>query len=106
VIVKKILKRIQKAPKKAPLIVLDIPLLLERDSQFHIEPIMVVYTDPEIQKKRVQQKTGWSLEHIKKRIRSQLPLLEKVSKAQFVINNSGMLRETEEQAKALWPHLL
>ncbi|MBI4209572.1 MAG: dephospho-CoA kinase [Deltaproteobacteria bacterium] len=104
-IVEKMMKRVEEASKKQSVIVLDIPLLLERGSSLELQPTVVVYSDLEIRRNRIQEKTGWSPEHIEQRMAAQRPLLEKVSEAQFVINNSGSLGATQKQVQALWPHL-
>jgi dephospho-CoA kinase len=104
-IVQRMMKKVQKASKKNSVIVLDIPLLLERGSRLELQPTVVVYADTEVRKNRIKEKTGWSREHIEQRIAAQRPLLEKVSEAQFVINNSGSLEATQKQVYALWPHL-
>ncbi len=105
-IIEIMMKRIQKNLGEVPLIVLDIPLLLEQNSDLKIHPVLVVYADLEVRKDRIQQKTNWSQEHIEQRISAQRPLSEKIGEAQFVINNSGSLEVTEKQVQALWPHLI
>lgn len=105
-VVQKIVEQLQKVPEAVPLILLDIPLLLEEESTLRIDPTVVIYVDPEAQRKRIREKTGWSDRHIEQRIIAQRPLLEKITEAQFVIDNSGTVEQTRKQVEALWLHLL
>lgn len=83
--------------KGAKTIVLDIPLLFESELTHFIDKIIVVYVDDDIQLERLMKRNGFSKEEALARIRSQLPLHEKVKKADAVINNNGTIEETKQQ---------
>ncbi|MFC4183556.1 dephospho-CoA kinase [Saccharococcus thermophilus] len=81
----------------AKTIVLDIPLLFESELTHFIDKVIVVYVDDEVQLERLMKRNGFSKEEALARIRSQLPLREKVKKADAVINNNGTVEETKQQ---------
>jgi dephospho-CoA kinase len=81
----------------AKTIVLDIPLLFESELTHFIDKVIVVYVDDDIQLERLMKRNGFSKEEALARIRSQMPLREKVKKADAVINNNGTVEETKQQ---------
>jgi dephospho-CoA kinase len=81
----------------AKTIVLDIPLLFESELTHLIDKVIVVYVDDEVQLERLMKRNGFSKEEALARIRSQMPLREKVKKADAVINNNGTVEETKQQ---------
>lgn len=81
----------------AETIVLDIPLLFESELTHLIDKVIVVYVDDEVQLERLMKRNGFSKEEALARIRSQMPLREKVKKADAVINNNGTVEETKQQ---------
>jgi dephospho-CoA kinase len=81
----------------AKTIVLDIPLLFESELTHLIDKVIVVYVDDEVQLERLMKRNGFSKEEALARIRSQMPLHEKVKKADAVINNNGTVEETKQQ---------
>jgi dephospho-CoA kinase len=56
-----------------------------------------VYVDRDIQLKRLMERNDLSLEEAEARIKSQMPLSEKVALADAVINNNGSIAETKKQ---------
>jgi dephospho-CoA kinase len=81
----------------AKTIVLDIPLLFESELTHFIDKVIVVYVDDDVQLERLMKRNGFSKEEALARIRSQMPLREKVKKADAVINNNGTVEETKQQ---------
>ncbi|MCM3692134.1 dephospho-CoA kinase [Neobacillus niacini] len=79
------------------IIVLDIPLLFESKLTHMVEKTILVYVDRDIQLKRLMDRNDLSLEDAEARIKSQMPLSEKVALADAVINNNGLLSETKKQ---------
>jgi dephospho-CoA kinase len=49
---------------------------------------------------------GLSEEEALQRIQSQMPLLEKITYADYIIENSGRLSETNEQVKHIFTELV
>jgi dephospho-CoA kinase len=78
-------------------IILDIPLLFESKLTYMVEKTILVYVDREIQLKRLMERNDLSLEDAEARIKSQMPLSEKVTLADAVINNNGTITETKKQ---------
>jgi|SRR5699024_5128625 len=82
-------------------IVLDIPLLYESNLTHYVEKIIVVYVDEEIQQERLMKRNGYTEEEAKQRIKSQMPVKEKASLADAVIDNNGTINESYEQLLSL-----
>lgn len=78
-------------------IVLDIPLLYESNLTHMVEKTILVYVDKDIQLKRLMERNDLSLEDAEARIKSQMPLSEKVALADAVINNNDSINETKKQ---------
>ena len=95
-----------------PLVVLDIPLLFEGRrkgrggaSLLDFDSTVVVWVPEEVQVERQLQREDYGREEALRRIRSQLSLEEKKGMADFVIDNSGSLEETERQLCELYARL-
>lgn len=84
------------------LVVVDVPLLYESGLDKMFEEVMVVYIPQELQIERLMQRDGLSREQAESRIRSQMPIEEKKRRADYVIDNSGDLAETEAQVEEFW----
>lgn len=85
-----------------PLLVVEVPLLIEAGMNGMMDEIWVVTVSPEAQVKRVMARSGLSREDVLKRIKAQMPQEEKLKYADRVIDNSGSLDETIRQVDALW----
>ncbi|MEJ9210249.1 dephospho-CoA kinase [Bacillus smithii] len=78
-------------------IFLDIPLLFESGLTWMVDKTIVVYVDGNIQLQRLMKRNGLDKEAAEIRISAQMPLEEKASKADAVINNNGTIAETKQQ---------
>ncbi|MHB8917732.1 MAG: dephospho-CoA kinase [Desulfocucumaceae bacterium] len=85
-----------------PLLVVEVPLLIEAGMNGMMDEIWVVTVSPEAQVKRVMARSGLSREDVLKRIKAQMPQEEKLKYADRVIENSGSVEETIRQVDALW----
>ncbi len=92
-----------------PVIVLDIPLLLEgrrsgrgSGALLPFDVIVVVYADEATQLERVQARDGLSREEALARIGSQVPIEEKRAMADVVLENSEDWAATEKQVRELY----
>ena len=83
------------------LILKDIPLLTEEARPLFVDKIIVVAASEQTQLRRLEEK-GMSREDAQNRIKSQLPLEEKIKFADFVINNDGSLEETKKQVEEVY----
>ncbi len=80
-------------------IVLDAALLIETGYHKKMDALVVVYADEEQQLKRLIERDGLSREQALARIRSQMPLSEKCTHADYVIDNRRSREATEQQAR-------
>ncbi|MBS2771977.1 dephospho-CoA kinase [Anoxybacteroides rupiense] len=83
--------------KGANTVVLDIPLLIESQLFYLVDKIIVVYVDEAIQLERLIKRNGLAKEDAVARIRAQMPLSDKKSYADAVIDNNGTIERTREQ---------
>jgi dephospho-CoA kinase len=81
--------------------VVDAALMIETGSYRRYESIVVVHCRPELQLERLMARDGISREDALRRIRAQMPLEEKMPFADFLVDTSGTLEETLEQADQL-----
>ncbi|MBT9249388.1 dephospho-CoA kinase [Bacillus halotolerans] len=82
-------------------VVLDIPLLFESKLESLVDKIIVVSVTKELQLERLTKRNQLTVEEALSRIRSQMPLEEKVSRADNVIDNSGTREETKQQLEEI-----
>jgi len=83
------------------IIIKDIPLLFEVAAPIDADKIIVVSASEQTQLKRLEKK-GMSRDAAQNRIKSQLPLEEKIKAADFVINNDGSLEATKRQVEEIY----
>ena len=83
------------------LIIKDIPLLFELTRPIFVDKVVVVSASEQTQLRRLEEK-GMSREDAQSRIKSQLPLEEKIRSADFIINNDGPLEETKKQIEEIY----
>ena len=98
---KKELKNIKKRDPKAT-VVLDIPLLFESKRRWPFKSIVVVKTTRANQLKRAARKFHLTPREALRRITKQMPLKDKIRRADFIIDNNKSKRETKKQVKRLW----
>lgn len=99
---KRVNSKIEEAKQnKEEIVVLDIPLLFESKLTYMVDKTLLVYADRDIQLQRLMDRNSLSLEDAEARIHSQMPLKEKVSLADAVINNNGSLQDTQTQLNSI-----
>lgn len=76
---------------QAPMVVLMIPLLFEAQLTDWVTEIWVVACGPDTQLKRLMARNGLTQAQAQARIDSQMPLAEKISQADVVLNNDQSL---------------
>jgi dephospho-CoA kinase len=86
-------------------VVCDIPLLYESGSERWLDEVWVVYADPAAQLRRLMGRSNVNRERALQMIRAQMPLEEKVRRADRVIDNSGTLEQCHAQVDALWKEM-
>ena len=87
-------------------VLVDVPLLLEVGVAHRFDKVIVVYVSESVQIERLTQRDGLSIEEAGQALSAQMDLGEKVKQADFVIDNSGTLEETQSQVKKVWEELL
>ena len=87
-------------------VVVDVPLLLEVGVAHRFDRVIVVYVTENVQIKRLRQRDGLSLEGARRALSTQMALDKKVEHADYVIDNSGTLDETQDQVEEVWQNLL
>jgi dephospho-CoA kinase len=89
----------------APVLVVEVPLLIESGMHTMMDEVWVVTADPGAQVERVMVRSGLSREEVLKRIKAQMPQEEKCRYADRIIDNSGPIEETIRQVDAAWAQL-
>ena len=87
-------------------VLVDVPLLLEVGVAHRFDKVIVVYVSESVQIERLRQRDGLSIEEAGQALSAQMDLGEKVKQADFVIDNSGTLEETQSQVEKVWKELL
>ncbi|NUC16547.1 MULTISPECIES: dephospho-CoA kinase [Bacillus cereus group] len=82
-------------------VVLDIPLLFESKLTNLVDRVLVVAVTPNTQLERLMKRNNFSEEEATARIQSQMPLEEKVKKADEVIYNDGTITGTKTQLASI-----
>lgn len=76
-----------------------IPLLFETGMENLFDEIVFVYADDNIRLERLLKRNGYSIEHAKARMQSQMPQEKKLKKSDRIINNNGSLNELKQQVE-------
>jgi len=100
-----LLEKIGKKEKHA-IVLSDIPLLFEGNMQRLFDLTILVLIVPEKQISRLMTRNGISKEEAGKRLKSQMPISEKIELADIIIDNKGNITETEKRVGQVWQELL
>src|SRR5215471_12953418 len=84
---------------KAPVVVLDIPLLFETGGEKRVDAVVVVSTSPEVQRERVLARGTMDEAKLDAIIAKQTPDAEKRQRADFVVDTSHGLDPVRAQIK-------
>ena len=93
-------------PAQHPYAIADIPLLFEVNRDRDFDVVIVVAAEPETQIRRVMQRDSLSEPEARQRLAAQLPIDEKIRRADFVIRTDGSTADTERQVGEVWRALL
>ena len=84
----------------------DIPLLLEVGMQGLFDLILLVYAPPEVQIARVMKRNHLTRDEAAARLAAQMPIDEKLERADVVIRNDGTMKELQTLVDEIWEELL
>jgi len=88
------------------LAVVDAPLMIEVGTYCYYDAVVVVYCPQRIQLERLTSRGSLSPEQALSRIASQMPGLEKIRYADYVVNSAGPVEETRGQIRFIYRELL
>ena len=97
-----ILRKAIEEAGRADTIVIDAPLLIEAGFNANVDSLVVVKCSKKRQMERCIQTFRMKKDDVLRRIRSQMPIKEKIRLADFVVDNDGTMRETRKQVKKIW----
>lgn len=95
------LEALRRQPSPPRFAVLVVPLLLESGHDWSIDQVWVVAIPEEVQMERLMRRDQLEHEAAQARIRSQMPLSEKLKRADQVIENLGDPAEVEKAVVGL-----
>jgi len=78
---------------RAGIVVLDAALLIESGSYRRVDRVLVVYVETEVQIRRLMERDSLSRQEALARLEAQMPLKEKLTYADYIVDTSGS-RET------------
>jgi dephospho-CoA kinase len=90
----------------AGLVVQDVPLLFESGIQGLYSTVLLVYVPEALQVERLVNSRGLSEGRARAMLASQMPIEEKRTLADHVIDNSGTFDETRDQVGRIWEDLV
>lgn len=88
-----------------PVVVLDMPLLLEISWQLRVEEVWLVEVPLEVQIARVISRDGFTREQVMERIGKQMPTTNKMNYADVIIDNSRSGEDTRRQVREALKHV-
>ena len=83
----------------------DVPLLIEAGLKTMVDMVLLVYLPPEEQICRLTARNGFPREEAERRVAAQMPIGEKISHADIVIDNVGSVEETSRAVDRVWEEL-
>ncbi len=89
----------------APLLVHDVPLLVESGLQRGYAAVVVVDVPPEVQLDRLVRLRGMPADDARARMARQATREQRLAAATHVLHNEGTPQELEQQVRALWEEL-
>ena len=86
-------------------VLVDAALIFEAGIGGHFRKVVVVWCRPELQIERLMGKAGITREEAERRIAVQMPVDEKRRRADFIIDSSGSLENTQKQVRVVYAEL-
>lgn len=85
--------------------VVDAALMIEAGTYRDYDIVLVVYCPRALQQERLMARDGLSRAEASRRLDAQMPIEEKKPYADFLIDASGSMADTERQVQAIWEKL-
>lgn len=79
----------------------DVPLLFEKNLKQNFDHTVLIWCHHKMQMARLMERNKMTIDEAAKRIQNQIPLIQKVSQADFCIDNSGDQEDLFKQIKYL-----
>ena len=95
-----------KTNKNLPLIIFDIPLLLEKNQDKKFDAVLVVTASEDTQKTRVLSRKNMTQKDFDLIKRNQMNEKEKITRADFLINTDKSLTETKQDVQKTYGKIL
>ena len=86
-------------------VVLDAAILFEANWTPLVEEVWVVVASETAVVARARARTGLPEEQIRSRLRSQMPVEDKIKRADVVIRNEGKVEDLRKQVEGLWARI-
>lgn len=93
-------------PGPRAVMAVEIPLLMECGLEGVVDEVLLVAAEQETQIGRLTSRSGISPEQAVRRIQAQMPLEEKISRADRVVWNDGSLEALERSVRCVWEDIL
>ncbi|MBN97837.1 MAG: dephospho-CoA kinase [Gemmatimonadetes bacterium] len=93
-------------PEGGNIVVVDAALIFEWDRAHRFDVVVVVFAAEEVQIERVAQRQNLEPGEIRERLAAQMPAAEKISRADFALENNGSVPQLEKKAARLWTKLV
>jgi len=81
--------------------IVDVPLLFELDLRDMFDKVILAYVPRAMQIRRVLKKGALGRAEVEKRLNAQIPIEEKRSLSDYIIDNEGSLRDTRDQVRKI-----
>ena len=100
-------KRLTEIERRQPdaVVLSDIPLLIEAGLEKMVDVVLLIYIPPDEQIRRLMARNGLSREEAERRVSAQMPIAQKIPRADRVIRNEGSIEETAREVERIWEEL-
>ena len=85
----------------SPVAVLDIPLLYETGGEKLVDAVVVVSASPDIQRQRVLERPGMTIEKFEALLAKQMPDAEKRERADFILDSGRGIEAARDQVREI-----
>jgi len=100
----RIMERLAELADSDEVVILDIPLLVEKGG-YETGGTIVVDVDPEVAVQRLVENRGFDADDARARMAAQATREQRLEKATVVLDNSGTVEDLERQVDALWERI-